>query len=163
MTTLRDLGIKPEQVTLSNGIQLINFRRIGSPLYIKCLFIAGSRFDHIDGISHFVEHLLVAGTKKFPTKNVLSSYIENHGGFFNAQTGLETLSINISLGDPNDIAIASDILKQIILNPLFNTKTIETERNSILMEIKNTKTNPSKSLYDSFISLAFKKTPLSLS
>lgn len=160
MTTLRDLGIKPEQVTLSNGIQLINFRRIGSPLYIKCLFIAGSRFDHIDGISHFVEHLLVAGTKKFPTKNVLSSYIENHGGFFNAQTGLETLSINISLGDPNDIAIASDILKQIILNPLFNTKTIETERNSILMEIKNTKTNPSKSLYDSFISLAFKNTPL---
>ncbi len=160
MTTLKDLGIKPEQVILSNGIQLINFRRIGSPLYIKCMFVAGSRFDHIDGISHFLEHLLVAGTKKFPTKNILSSYIENHGGYFNAQTGLETLSINISLGDPSDITTASDILKQIILNPLFNTKTIETERNSILIEIKNTKANPIKSLYDSFTSLAFKNTPL---
>ena len=160
MTTLKDLGIKPEQVILSNGIQLINFRRIGSPLYIKCMFVAGSRFDHIDGISHFLEHLLVAGTKKFPTKNILSSYIENHGGFFNAQTGLETLSINISLGDPNDINIASEILKEIILNPLFDIKTIETERGSILMEIKNIKTNPSKALYDSFRSLAFQNTPL---
>ena len=146
MFKLSDLNLSLETTKLKNGIKIVNFRRSGAPLAIRCLFFAGSRFDDIEGTSHFLEHLLVAGTKKFPTKDKLASYVENSGGFLGAATGMDNLMINLSLGDPKDISIASEVLKEVIFNPIFEDKTIENERQSIYRELSDRKSNPSKSI-----------------
>ena len=146
MLKLNDFNLSLETAKLKNGIKIVNFRRSGAPLAIRCLFFAGSRFDNIEGTSHFLEHLLVAGTEKFPTKDKLNSYIENSGGFLGAFTGMDSLGINLSLGDPNDISIASEVLEEVILNPIFEDKTIENERLAIYRELSDRKSNPSKAI-----------------
>lgn len=144
MLKLSDLNVFLETVTLKNGIKIVNFRRSGAPLAIRCLFFAGSRFDDIEGTSHFLEHLLVAGTKKYPSKDKLTSYIENSGGILGAITGMDNLTINLSLGDPKDISVASEVLKEVIFSPTFEGKTIENERQAIYRELSDRKSNPNK-------------------
>ncbi|MFA6518666.1 MAG: pitrilysin family protein [Candidatus Shapirobacteria bacterium] len=146
MLKLSDLNLSLETVKLKNGIKIVNFRRSGAPLAIRCLFFAGSRFDDIEGSSHFLEHLLVAGTKKHPSKDKLASYVENNGGILGAVTGMDNLTINLSLGDPHDIPIASEVLKEIIFNPIFEDKIIENERQAIYRELSDRKSNPSKAI-----------------
>jgi predicted Zn-dependent peptidase len=146
MLKLSDLNLYLEIAQLNNGIKIVNFRRNGAPLAIKCQFFAGSRFDDIEGTSHFLEHLLVAGTKKFPTKDKLATFIENNGGFLGAVTGMDNISINLSLGDPKDISIASEVLREVIINPIFEDKIIENERQAIYRELSDHKSNPSKAI-----------------
>jgi len=162
MLTLNELNVTPELLILPNGIKIVNFKRENAPVSIKCLFAAGSRFDDIEGTAHFLEHLLVAGTKRFPTKDKLAAYIESYGGSFNANTGIETLAINISIGDPKDISIASKILQEMIFNSPFNfnNRIIETERKSILRELDERKLNPSKMIRDVYRRLFFQNTLL---
>jgi len=146
MLKLSDLNLFLETAKLKNGIKIVNFRRSGAPLAIRCLFFAGSRFDDIEGTSHFLEHLLVAGTKKFPSKDKLASYIENNGGILGAVTGMDNLTINLSLGDTQDISIASEVLKEVIFSPTFEDKIIENERQAIYRELSDRKSNPSKAI-----------------
>lgn len=146
MLKLSNLNLSLETANLKNGIKIVNFRRSGAPLAIKCLFFAGSRFDDIEGTSHFLEHLLVAGNKKFPTKDKLASYVENNGGILSAVTGIDSLTINLSLGDPQDISIASEVLEEVIFNPIFKDKTIENERQAIYRELSDRKSNPNKAI-----------------
>jgi len=160
MLKLSDLNLSLETAKLSNGIKIIHFHHVGAPLAVKCLFFAGSRFDDIEGTSHFLEHLLVAGTKKYPTKDKLAAYIENNGGTFNAITSKDTIAINISIGAPQDISIVSEILKEILFNSIFEDKVIETERGSIYRELSDRKSNPSKAIGETSYRLFFQETPL---
>jgi len=146
MLKLSDLNLSLETDKLKNGIKIVNFRRSGAPLAIRCLFFAGSRFDDIEGTSHFLEHLLVAGIKKYPSKDKLASYIENNGGILGAVTGMDNLTINLSLGDPQDISTASEVLKEVIFSPIFEDKVIENERQVIYHELSDRKSNPSKAI-----------------
>lgn len=146
MLKLSDLNLSLETAKLKNGLKIINFRRSGTPLAIRCLFFAGSRFDDIEGTSHFLEHLLVAGTKKYPSKDKLVTFVENNGGTLGATTGTDTLAINISLGDPKDVSVASEALKEIVFNSTFNPKTIENERGAIYRELSDQKSNPAKTI-----------------
>lgn len=160
MLKLSDLNLSLETVKLKNGIKIINFRRSGAPLAIRCLFFAGSRFDNIEGTSHFLEHLLVAGTKKYPTKDKLATFVENNGGIIDAVTGMDTLDIDLSLGDPQDISVASEALNEAIFNPIFNDKTIENERGSIFRELSNKKSNPTRAIGNVNRRLFFQNTVL---
>lgn len=146
MLKLSDLNLSLETAKLRNGIKIVNFHRSGAPLAVRCLFFAGSRFDNAEGTSHFLEHMLVAGSKKYPTKDKLASYIENNGGILGAVTGIDNMTINLSLGDPQDISIASEVLKEVIFNPIFEDKTIENERQAIYRELSDRKSNPSKAI-----------------
>ncbi|MBU3935682.1 insulinase family protein [Patescibacteria group bacterium] len=160
MLKLSDLNLTLETTELKNGLKIINFRRSGSPLAIRSLFFAGSRFDDIEGTSHFLEHLLVAGTKNYPTKNKLATYIENNGGILEAITSMDTLSVNLSLGNPQDIPIAAKVLKEVIFNPTFNIKIIENERGAIFRELSDQKSNPIKAIGEVSRRLIFQNTIL---
>ena len=146
MLKLGDLNLSLETAKLKNGVKIINFRRSGAPLAIRCLFFAGSRFDEIEGTSHFLEHLLVAGTKKYPTKNKLADFVENNGGVLGASTGMDVINIDLSLGDPDDIPIAAEALSEVIFFPVFNDKIIENERGSIFRELSNKKSSPANAV-----------------
>lgn len=41
---------------------------------------------HVDGLAHFLEHMLFLGTKKYPEDNYYSKFIHNNGGTKNAVT-----------------------------------------------------------------------------
>ena len=81
MLTLSDFGVARKEVVLSNGLKLVVFERPNTLVAIRVLTFAGSRFDPADkqGLAHFVEHMAINGTKKFPTKDKIAAYIEEYG------------------------------------------------------------------------------------
>ena len=52
---------------------------------------AGSFADprQVQGLSHFLEHMISMGCEEFPGENAYASYLDAHGGSENAWTDLE--------------------------------------------------------------------------
>lgn len=158
--TFKDFGVEFSQAKLNNGVPLFFAHRKGMPVYIQAVFIAGSRFDEVPGTAHFLEHMLVAGTERFHSKNLIAEHIQRVGGEFGASTNMDTLSMWLEIPEADDFDIGIDILSECLTKPLFDEKTIEAERGSILSELKDKKANPSKFIADVSRRIAFQNTSL---
>jgi predicted Zn-dependent peptidase len=160
MLTLKDFNVTRESFNLPSDAHVVLFNRPKMPVHILIASIAGSRFDPIgkEGLAHFVEHMLLAGTKTYPTKDLLAGYMENLGGSIGASTGSDQLNIHISLGDPNDTTLAIKLVSDVLLNALFDKTTIEKERGAILRELESEKANPRRMLGEITNSLVYQNT-----
>lgn len=165
MFTLADLGAQFRHTTLSNGTRVVVFERPGMPVYLRACFLSGSRFDDGDqqGTAHFLEHMLVAGTKRFPSKDKLAAYIEQYGGVFGATTSSDALNINVGIGDPADAEKAFEVLHEMLFESLFDEKALETERGSVLGELRDRLSNPGMMVWDVASRLIFQGTVLAQS
>lgn len=140
--TLGDFGVNLHKAQLKNGSNVFLFQRKGMPIYIRTIFFAGSRFDAIPGVAHFLEHMLLAGTKKFPKKNLIAEHIQRVGGDFGASTSPNSLRINIEIPEASDLSVGIEVLNEIINESLFDPTTIENERGSIVSEFQSKLSNP---------------------
>lgn len=129
------------------------------PVFARATFLSGSRFDHPgkEGTSHFLEHMIVAGTKRFPSKDKLAAYIEQFGGGFSAFTGADSVSVNVAVGDPADLEKAFEVMHEILTESTFESSTVETERGSILRELGDKKSNPSEMVWEVYRKLFFRE------
>lgn len=135
--------------TLSNGLTII-----GEEIpYLKSITLgvwvnAGSRIENeeLGGISHFIEHMLFKGTKNRTSKGIAST-IDNLGGQINAFTSKECTCYYVKLLDEH-IDIGIDILSDMFLNPLFDEKDIDKERQVIIEELKMYEDSPEDLVYD---------------
>lgn len=148
---------------LKNGVNLFLFERKGMPIYLRATFFAGSRFDSVSGTAHFLEHMLVAGTKKFPTKNLIADYIQKIGGDFGASTDSDLLRFDIEIPEAEDIDIGIEVISECLTNSLFNDQTIETERGAIISELRSKKNNPREYIAEVRKRLALQGTPVARS
>ena len=139
---LEKFGVTVHTEELKNGVTLFLFERKGMPIYLRATFFAGSRFDSIPGTSHLFEHMLVAGTKKFPTKNLLADYIQKIGGDFSASTDNNLLRFNIEIPEADDIDRGIEIMSECLTNSLLDDKTIEIEKDAVISELRSKKSNP---------------------
>ena len=137
-----NFGASFQKETLPNSVNVFLFKRIGAPISISTLFFAGSRFDSIPGTAHFVEHMLVASTKNYPSKNLLAEKIESVGGSFSASTSKNTVQINIDLAEKEDLPVGINTLREIVCLPTFDESVLETERGAILAEIEDSRSTP---------------------
>ncbi|WP_250672830.1 pitrilysin family protein [Paraclostridium ghonii] len=134
---------------LSNGLTII-----GEEIpYLKSITLgvwvnAGSRIENeeLSGISHFIEHMLFKGTKNRTSKEIAST-VDNLGGQINAFTSKECTCYYVKLLDEH-INIGIDILSDMFLNPLFNEKDIDKERQVIIEELKMYEDSPEDLVYD---------------
>ncbi|EQK42088.1 processing protease [[Clostridium] bifermentans ATCC 638] len=135
--------------TLSNGLTII-----GEEIpYLKSITLgvwvnAGSRIENeeLGGISHFIEHMLFKGSKNRTSKEIAST-IDNLGGQINAFTSKECTCYYVKLLDEH-IDIGIDILSDMFLNPLFDEKDIDKERQVIIEELKMYEDSPEDLVYD---------------
>jgi predicted Zn-dependent peptidase len=157
---LSDFGVNFNKNKLDNGVNVFAFHRIGMPICIRAVFFAGSRFDSIPGTAHFLEHMLVAGTEKFPSKDKLAKPLEKIGGNFSASTSLNFIKLNITIPQKEDFETGVEIFEEMLLHSLFDEKVVENERGSILSEIGESEEDPRRILNDIYYQAVFKKTPL---
>lgn len=148
---------------LKDGQPLILFQRKGMPIHLMAVFFSGSRFDEIAGTSHFLEHMLVAGSKKFPSKNMIAEYIQKIGGDFGAFTDNNLLRFYVDVPEAEDIRVGIDVLQECLTKPLFDNNTIENERTAILSELRSKKSNPKMYLHEVRRRLALQGTEASRS
>jgi len=125
------------KTVLDNGLRVIT-----SPMPHSrsvCLVIlvgAGSCYESEEeaGISHFAEHLFFKGTQRRPTSKEITQDIEGVGGIINAGTDKELTIFWCKVAKPH-FPIALDVLSDLLLNSLFDSKEIEQERRIISEEI----------------------------
>src|SRR5437016_9937156 len=95
----------------------------------------GGRYEpaELNGVSHFIEHLLFKGTGKRSSKEI-SQAIEGIGGYLNAFTGEEsTCFYSKARYDRFDELL--DVLTDMFLNSRFDPADIDKERSVIKEEV----------------------------
>lgn len=95
---------------------------------------SGSRDESSEnsGISHFLEHMLFRGTKKFPNSIALATALEHLGGDNNGCTDLETTAYWLR-GRASRFSNGLDVFSEFFFNPTF--PDIEIERQILLQEL----------------------------
>ena len=149
------------RTVLPNGLIVLTermeyVRSVAMGVWIK----SGSRCEaaEINGISHFVEHMLFKGTRS-RTAQLIAREMDSIGGNLDAFTGKETICFNVkSLAD--HVPIALDVLTDLVLNPVFASTEIERERGVILEEIKIDEDNPDVLVHELFTQNFWKDHPL---
>jgi len=122
---------------LDNGLRVITSQMPEMRSVTIGLFLAvGSRFEKPkeSGVSHFIEHMLFKGTRKYPTSKEVSGAIEGIGGVLNAATDKE-LTVYWAKVAGSQFALAFDVLVDMILAPKFDATEIEKERKVIIEEL----------------------------
>ena len=125
--------------SLGNGLRLVTIEMPALHYCELILFIRmGSRFEHVanNGISHFLEHMLFRGNRRFPDYQKMAEHIEDMGGTSNAYTGKTITSLNLHTL-PHSLEEALGPLAAHCDGPLF--KDIDVERKIIIEELLDEK------------------------
>ncbi|HEY4037114.1 MAG TPA: insulinase family protein [Ktedonobacteraceae bacterium] len=144
------LGAERYEGKLSNEISVVLFKKPAARINFSIASVGGGSFDpeELQGRAHFNEHMILSGIPQYPRKDLLVKPIENEGGIIGAVTSDEYLRIHISLNDPNDLPLATDLASQCFAQSLYEPSTVETERNVIHQEIETKHANPEKWLFE---------------
>lgn len=101
-----------------------------------------------NGIAHLLEHMLFKGTSTRSATQI-SEQIENVGGHLNAYTGYEcTAYYSKILGE--DLALAVDILADMLQHSVFDPAEMTREQSVIVQEIGRNADTPDDVVYDHF-------------
>jgi predicted Zn-dependent peptidase len=146
---------------LPNGLivlteEMKQIRSVSIGIWIK----SGSRHEEaeLNGISHFVEHMVFKGTRTRSAQDI-ARQMDSIGGNMDAFTGKETVCFNAKVLDEH-LPIAMDVLSDIVLNPIFESKDITREKGVILEEIKMDEDNPDYLVHEIFTQSFWKDHPL---
>ncbi|MGE5112114.1 MAG: M16 family metallopeptidase [Acidobacteriaceae bacterium] len=149
------------RTTLPNGLTIVSERM--DHLRSVCVGIwvrTGSRDEapEINGISHFLEHMVFKGTKTRSAEDI-ARQVDSIGGNLDAFTAKECVCFNIKVLDEH-LAPAMDVLCDLVLAPIFNEEDIAKERGVIVEEIKMDEDNPDYLVHEIFIQNFWKDHPL---
>lgn len=121
----------------------------------------GSRDEpaRLAGVSHFLEHMVFKGTKKYPNALVLSSTIDSIGGEFNAFTSKEFTGFYIKSAVKH-LERGVDVLSEMLTRPKLSSADIEREKGVIVEEINMYEDLPPKKVADIYERLMYGNTSL---
>lgn len=147
--------------SLENGLRIVTekIEHVNS-ISIGVIVKNGSRNEQqdINGISHFIEHMLFKGTEKRSSKSIVEE-IENVGGQINAYTSKESTCYYIKALSTH-LELSLDILSDMMLNSKFDDEEIKKEQGVVIEEINMTEDSPEDVLGDIHAVAAFGDDPL---
>jgi len=117
---------------------------------IDCFIDVGSYYEKEDnnGITNFVQKMLLKGTKKRSAFEI-SNALEEVGGIINISTAEDYAEI-YTITTSTDIDIAIEILSDVLFNSNFPKDEVEKERNIIISEIKRAEDSSFQHCYKLF-------------
>ncbi len=142
--------------TLPNGLRIVTERMPGlASASIGVWLTAGGRHERPEqnGIAHFLEHMAFKGTARRSALQIAEE-IEDVGGYINAYTSREMTAYYARVLEA-DVPLALDVISDIVLNPIFDEREIETERHVILQEIGQALDTPDDIIFDWLQEAAF--------
>lgn len=138
------MAVTWELTTLPNGLRIVTTPMPATQAVSVNLFVGvGSRSEpqRINGITHFLEHMVFKGTEKRPDAIVIAQEIEGAGGTLNAYTNKEfTCYWNIVPFDRFETAL--DVEADMLLNSKLEQSEIDRERTVVQQELKRNHDNP---------------------
>jgi predicted Zn-dependent peptidase len=139
-----------DKTTLKNGVRVVTGPMTGVRSASLIFYHnVGSRFEDpkIQGVSHFLEHMLFKGTEKRPDPMMVSQEIEGVGGILNAATGRESTNYWCKVPSTR-FELAFDVLADIQTNSVIDAAELDKERSVIIEEIRSTQDSPEEIVHD---------------
>lgn len=136
--------MKYHKRVLKNGLTIIEVPSNDAESVVVDFFVrTGSRSEtkKENGISHFLEHFLFKGTKKYPSAMAITELIDGIGGEMNANTGKEHTQFYIK-SHHSHLNLIFEVLTDMLQHPLMDKVELEKEKGVIVEEIKMYRDNP---------------------
>jgi predicted Zn-dependent peptidase len=146
---------------LSNGFRVVTEHMPGLQSASVGIWVsAGGRHEAIEqnGIAHFLEHMAFKGTAQRSALDI-AEQIEDVGGYINAYTSREVTAFYARVLK-DDVALAAELIADIVLNPTFDPREIEIERGVILQEIGQALDTPDDIIFDWLQEAAYPAQPM---
>ena len=150
---------------LDNGAVILSLKR---PKDYTSRIIIASRLGSINepkkkgGLAHLLEHTMLSADIKKISFIKIAEIMDFLGGHQNAKTNYDSIRIYGYTQKPA-FEKFSNILMEISLNPVFNSKTFKNEKNIILTELRGYLDDPSRCVSDLFLQALYKKHPIKTS
>uniref|UniRef100_A0A182PNV0 Nardilysin n=1 Tax=Anopheles epiroticus TaxID=199890 RepID=A0A182PNV0_9DIPT len=116
---------------------------------------------NVQGLAHFLEHMIFMGSKKYPRENEYDSYISKCGGFDNAVTDLEETTFYFEI-DEAHLEGALDRFASLFTDPLMLRDSVCRERDAVESEFQTNKNRFSSAREQLIASLGRDDHPISL-
>lgn len=133
-------------------VKKVNFIYNNEGLFILQVHIpSGSIYEHhskrkINGVSHFLEHMLFKHTENYSGKEILESFTKL-GGYYNASTDKdETIFYVRTLAE--NFELATNLVYDIVRKPVFKANELVQERKVTLEEMASSKDDLEDSIYE---------------
>ncbi len=126
-----------QTTTLDNGLRVVSATMANTQAVSYAVMLnAGSRFEAPAqaGISHFIEHLVFKGTRRWPNTREISEQIEGVGGMLNASTGKELVTYWCKVPAPR-FDLGASVISSLVTEHLIPPDDVDRERQVILEEL----------------------------
>jgi len=152
----------PAQVTvLPSGLRVVSETMPGLKTAAVGVWVdAGARHEAAEnnGIAHLLEHMAFKGTERRSARQIAEE-IEAVGGHLNAYTSREQTAYYARVLS-GDLALAVDIISDILQHPAFEAGEIERERHVVIQEIGQAEDTPDDIVFDHLQECAYPDQPL---
>lgn len=134
-----------EKLSLPNKLKVLLVENHKAPVVTIQTWVKTGSADEVkgqEGLSHFIEHLLFKGTKKYKVGEV-AKLIEGAGGELNAYTSFDQTVFYMTLSSQY-VDLGLDAMSEMIGRPLFDKIEVDNEREVVIEEIKRSNDSPSR-------------------
>ncbi|MDZ7628708.1 MAG: pitrilysin family protein [Parvularculaceae bacterium] len=151
----------PELVTLDNGVRVLIDPMPGLLSAAVGVYARAGTIDERkaeNGVAHLLEHMAFKGTRR-RTARQIAEEIEAVGGYLNAGTGYTRTGYYARVLSA-DVALAFDVLADILIDPLFDTGELQKEKEVVLQEIGEAEDQPDDAVMELLQKLSYGDHPL---
>lgn len=147
-----------------NGTQLLTLQdKSFNSMVISFVIKIGSKNEtpEINGISHFLEHMLFKGTEKYPNHQDINKTLDSAGVDFNAFTDKNMTGYYFKFL-PNDktIKLVCNMIYEMLFKSRIREKDLEIERNVVIQEYNQMVDTPDEYVNEIIEEFAFEGHPL---
>jgi insulysin len=125
-----------EYLKLQNNLQCLIISDDTDSMCGACLNVnVGSVNEKIEGLAHFLEHMVFMGSEKYPDSNDFMSSINKNGGSTNAYTSDTDTNYHFTIS-PSEFMLTLDKFAQFFTHPLLKEEYVNREINNVDSECK---------------------------
>ena len=149
-----------KRIILKNGLRVVLAPQKGLAATALVLVEAGSEYEtkKINGLSHFLEHLMFKGTTKRPRPGAIAEELDSLGAEYNAFTSQEYTGY-WAKAQKEKLPQVLELVSDLYLNPIFNKEEIDKERGVIIEEINMYEDTPMRRVHEIFTELLYGDQP----
>ncbi|CNE85834.1 protease III [Yersinia nurmii] len=128
---------KYQAIKLANGMTVLLVSDQDAPKSLAALALPVGTLEDPNnqlGLAHYLEHMVLMGSKRFPEPGNLSEFLKKHGGSHNASTASYRTAFYLEV-ENDALAPAVERLADAIAEPLLDPINADRERNAVNAEL----------------------------
>jgi len=126
-----------QAIKLANGMTVLLVSDAQAPKSLAALALPVGSLENPAsqlGLAHYLEHMVLMGSKRYPEAENLAEFLKKHGGSHNASTASYRTAFYLEV-ENNALEAAVDRMADAIAQPLLDPGNADRERNAVNAEL----------------------------